>query len=817
MGQTTRLGTEAGCTLDEFCGVRVAINQVEYSTAPGGPTIHIFGRDVQGRLHRIDVTGFRPYFYIPVEQAERTTLSAEMEIEKGTTYRSIRGEPLRRVYTLKPMDVRNVRERFRHFEADIPFATRFMIDCGLTGGVQSPGSPVDYHRLQPASVDAPARICILDIECEDHRGFPEPEKDAIICITCWDSFEDTYTSFLLDPGTAMSTVRLPGEGGLENGCFCAERHAITVCKDERSLLRSFAEYVKGRDPDILSGWNFVDFDLPYITKRMEVLDLSPVQLARLPGMTERTALRGRAVFDLLDAYRRTHQSQLDSFRLDAVAEEELGETKVRYTGTLTDLWRNDPSRLVEYNFKDVQLCVDINSKNYLIEFYREIARYVGCPLERTINSSSVIDVYVLRKAFGRFILPSKGFVSGDEFEGATVFDPSRGVRENVVVLDLKSLYPMAMMTINASPETKDPSGEYRAPNGVRFRKEPDGLTRSILAELLRERDEKKAVRNRYPMGSREYTLYDLQQNVLKVIMNTYYGVSGYARFRLYDREIGAAVTSVGRAIIEHTRKAIEGMGYRVLYGDTDSCMVQLPVSDLADIITTARKIEGVVNASYADFARSVLNADTHYFSIKFEKVFKRFFQAGKKKRYGGHLIWKEGKTVDDIDIVGFEIRRSDSPHITREVQKKVIGMILRGEGFPAVRLYLADVIRTYRAGKYSLDQIGIPGGIGKQLDQYETDDAHIRGANYANEFLGAQYARGSKPKRVYIKYVKSRYPKTDVLCFEYGDQVPSEFVIDYEIMLDKTIRQPISRIIEAVGWEWADVDPSHTTLAQFGL
>ena len=63
----------------------------------------------------------------------------------------------------------------------------------------------------------------------------------------------------------------------------------------------------------------------------------------------------------------------------------------------------------------------------------------------------------------------------------------------------------------------------------------------------------------------------------------------------------------------------------------------------------------------------------------------------------------------------------------------------------------------------------------------------------------------------------AKYPKTDVLCFEYADQVPPEFVVDWELMLDKTIKQPISRIIEALGWEWNDVDPSRTTLAQWGF
>ena len=387
----------------------------------------------------------------------------------------------------------------------------------------------------------------------------------------------------------------------------------------------------------------------------------------------------------------------------------------------------------------------------------------------------------------------------------------------MVVLDLKSLYPMAMMTINASPETKDPNGELKAPNGIRFKKQPDGLTRSIISELLKERDEKKALRNTFAFGSPQYIMYDMQQNVLKVIMNTYYGVSGYTRFRLFDREIGSAVTSVGRAIIEHTRRVIEQQGYKVIYGDTDSCMVQLPPLDQEKTIEMARTIEKHLNESYQEFAKTELNADAHFFSIKFEKIYARFFQAGKKKRYAGSLVWKEGKTVSETDIVGFEIKRSDTPQITKIVQMRVMEMILAGEGYEGIKAYLGDVITKYRAGKYSLDEIGIPGGIGKSLDDYATDDAQVRGAKYANIHLHTEFGKGSKPKRIYIRAVTSKYPKTDVLCFEYGDQVPCEFVVDWELMLDKTIKQPISRIIEALGWDWTDVDPQRTTLAAWGL
>jgi DNA polymerase I len=815
---------------DRDSGIKIAINQVEYTRTSDGPVIHIFGRDVLGKSITIDVTGFRPYFYVPAEQAEALPASSHASLEAGTKYLSIRGEPLRRLYTLNPGDVREERERFKHFEADIPFATRFMIDTGLTGGVSSPSANVDYKELRPSETDAPARSCIIDIECEDERGFPDPQRDAIISITAYDSFPGDYVTFLLVGGGIPATIaKQQDAGGLVNGCFRKERHTICTYGDEAEMLKAFARYIAERDPDVLSGWNFTEFDMPYISQRMERLGLQSSQLARLSGMTERNALRGRALFDLLTAYKKMHLSQKESYRLDAIALEEVGEQKVRYTGTISDLWKKQPALLVEYNFKDVELCVKINKKDNIIEFYREIARYVGCPLDKTLNSSSVVDIFVLRKAFGRYVLPSKGFVNAEEFEGATVFEPSRGVRQNVVVLDLKSLYPMAMMTINASMETKDPNGELRAPNGVRFRKKPDGLTRTIISELLKERDEKKALRNTFEFGSPQYILYDMQQNVLKVIMNTYYGVSGYPRFRLFDREIGSAATSVGRAILEHTRTVIEQMDFKVIYGDTDSCMVQLSKNfGKEQTIATAKTIEKRLNDSYQDFAKNELNADVHFFSIKFEKIYARFFQAGKKKRYAGSLVWKEGKDVEEVDIVGFEIRRSDTPQITKDVQQRVMEMILKGEGKEEIRKYLIEIVKKYRAGEYPLDIIGIPGGIGKDLNNYDIDDAHIRGAKYSNDNFRTEFGKGSKPKRVYIKSIdpsgigNQKYPETNVICFEYGDQVPKEFHVDLDLMLEKTLKQPISRIIEALGWEWNELlDPNKkittaTTFAHWG-
>jgi len=790
---------------------QISINQVEYSTTRDGALIHIFGREDSGTIRHLTVSGFRPYFYIA--EGQRNEQHPQMMVIEDKNYMSIHGEPVARAYTFLPSDVPNIRDRYKHYEADVVFTTRFLVDNNLTGGVEAPSETCKYQDLNPVRVDSPPRVCMLDIECDSYRKFPTSDRDPIIAITCWDSYTGEYTSYLLTP--TKTPVDMSKCVPTKGGCF-SNSHTLFQYSDEKSLLIAFAAYIKNTDPDILSGWNSTAFDIPYIKGRMNALGISTSLIARLPGESEKIPIRGRSTFDLLTGYKKLQDTQKESYRLDAIAEEELGDKKVRYTGTINTLWRTQPDKLVEYNFKDVELCVGINDENDIINFYVEVSRFVGCSLESTVVSSTIIDVYILRRAHGKYVLPSKGHAMGKTFEGAIVFSPSLGMKENVVVLDLKALYPMCMMTMNASPETKDPSGKCHSPNGIRFKCKPDGLTRAIVAELMAERDRKKDEMKKCEVGSNEYRILNMQQGVLKIIMNTYYGVSGYNRFRLYDPDIASAVTSAGREILEYTREIIEKEGYTVIYGDTDSNMVQFP-PDLSvdEIIALARKIEKKLNDSYPAFAKEKMNSDECYFSIKFEKIFRRFFQAGKKKRYAGHLIWKEGKVVDEINVTGFEIRRSDYPQITKDAQKTVLDLLLRGGSIEDMRKYLGKIITDYRKGSYSLDMIGIPGGIQKDISSYEHDDAHLRGAKYSNMYLGSEFGSGSKPKRIYIITVTSKYPQTDVICFEYGDQVPKEFVVDYETMVDKTIRKPVMRLLEPLGLEWSQIDPEVKTLADF--
>ncbi len=979
--------------------IEISTDLVEYSVdRSGDPVIHIFGRDKDGNAQQINVHGFRPYFYTSIDPNALNTTEEDPwidEIELTSTQINIHGDPVWKVFLKSPYHATIAQQKFVHYEADVSYADRFVIDTGINTGVRAPSTDCLVSEIEPINVITPIRVCIIDIEADSQHTFPTPEKNKINCVTCHDSFTGTYDIFYL----------VNDENGIRDGdtltrgeWFDPERMRLHIFAIEQDLLKALQDYVKTIDPDVLTGWNFTGFDMPYIMKRMDVLGLKPMEMGRLRGRfnPQWCSLKGRSEFDMLGGYKKITGGGKMSYRLDAIAEEEVEEHKIHYSGTIHELWCNDPAKFIEYNWKDVELCVRIDAKVRIVDFCRMLARHVGCSIDRSLHNSKIVDMYILSYAHGRYVLPSspKLMAEDDKFEGATVMEPFSGLEEYVVVLDLDSMYPNIMDTINASPETKDPDGEYHAPNGVRFKAKPNGITRDIMRKLSKERKELKKIRDSYGEHDPEYILYDMQQRVIKEVMNSYYGVSGYIKFRLYDQDFGGGVTSTGRAIINHTKQIVEQHGYTVLYGDsvagdslvrisnaygqnaispieqlfqhvdltsiegkeyciphetlytptltkdgtlknvrivyimrhraqkpmyritfykntratiptcldvtedhsvfrynsvanrieavkptelrpfdgmilykpkdgvvddlddyvpvivkgvvpipydgyvydievddkahrffandilvhnTDSVFVKLNVTTKEEALRFGFEIEKIVNASYDAFAQETFGVSEHKIHIKFEKLYRRFFQSGRKKRYAVHIIWKEGVDFDRIDISGFEFKRSDTPAVIKRVQYTLLEKVIRGEDESEGKAYLREEIRKYRSGIYSLDEIGIPGGISKDLDAYEKPDANVRGAIYANTYLNAHFGAGSKPKRVYISTVRSRYPKTDVICFEYGKEVPDVFVIDTKTMFEKSFRGPIERITKALGWEWEEFDPSMTTLASFGI
>ncbi|MEF8829767.1 MAG: DNA-directed DNA polymerase, partial [Haloarcula sp.] len=459
--------------------VEFVVTQVDYTIEGQGddefPVVHVFGRTDDNEPVHARVFDFKPYFYAPTDSVTEDELRQYDSItgweeadEDGEPYESIRGERLTKIFGQTPRDVGQIRDDFDHYEADILFPNRLLIDKDITSGIRVPARELDdgslkvhHEEIRPVEAHADPRVNTFDIEVDDRHGFPEDGEQTIVCLTSHDSYRDEYVVWLYEsPDGIDGPEALAGYDPIRED-FEAD---VRVFDEEEAMLEAFVDYIVDTDPDVLTGWNFDDFDAPYLLDRLEELqsynhdyDLRIDRLSRVDEVWRSgwggPDIKGRVVFDLLYAYKRTQFTELESYRLDAVGEQELGVGKERYTGDIGDLWEQDPEQLLEYNLRDVELCVELDREQDIIDFWDEVRTFVGCKLEDATTPGDAVDMYVLHKLHGEFALPSKGQQESEDYEGGAVFDPITGVRENVTVLDLKSLYPMCMVTTNASPET----------------------------------------------------------------------------------------------------------------------------------------------------------------------------------------------------------------------------------------------------------------------------------------------------------------------------------------------------------------------------
>jgi len=870
--------------------VDMAVTRIEQGskfTADGGrkPMIHVYGRRPDDAITddpvHIAVEGFEPYFYAPEpdgdQDVEDIVAGSDVITRAGSTETEVRGQTVRQMFTQMPREVAEARETFdEHWEADVRFNNRFRYDKKIQSGVRVDVGDADptgnefavHHTAFGETFDTELRYRTMfyDIEVDDSSGFPDPEDatEEVLSVAAHDSGRDEYVLWLnASEGQEVESVRerfeadtTPFEGYTPAGDWDTDGPIeASVCypelrtfESEWAMLDDFVGYVSEADPDLLSGWNFTEFDALYVINRLDELGLDSDRLARGDRQSYEKrdfgsqvgVVEGRTCIDLMKAYDRSTFTELDSTALDTIGADLLDVGKTEYVDSYRDLWTDSPERFLSYALRDVELCVEIErQKRVLGETWSEVARIAGLEIGQAPIPNDTVDSYILHEVHGDIVLPSKGENADEDYEGATVFDAPEGMFENVVALDLASLYPMSMRTINASPETRvDPEtydGEtIESPNGVHFRSEPDGLIKHMVEDLLDERQRFKDLRDQYQEGDPEYDTYDEQQGVIKRIMNSFYGVLGFDRFRLYDSEMGAAVTACGRAVLKATATAVESLGYSVLYGDTDSAYVQLE-SDLSDeeIEAMGYRLEREINDAYDEFACEQFEVEEHYFDLEFEKIYRRYYQAGQKKRYAGRVVWKDGHWLDDPydDIVGFETQRSSTSEVTKTVMSETFNMILEGASEDAIREYVHGELQKVENGDYGLDQIAVPQGIGKPFSEYDNwTDIQIggRGAYFANLVLGTNFGEGDKPMHVYLDMVDPSWYEANqeqinraavddpekyaqwrkeerIIAFEDPAQIPDEFEVDLDEQITKILRRPIGRIVEPLGISWSEI------------
>ena len=373
----------------------------------------------------------------------------------------------------------------------------------------------------------------IDIEVDIESGFPTPEKaeNEVTSIAIYDEAGDQRCVWILDKDGVVENVSKPG-------------YEVTSCSDERTLLSRFLVKYQEIRPTLITGWNIDFFDIPYLYNRMchiigekQARCLSPINDVIWLKHRNRYRISGVSCLDYMALYKNFTYNQESSYSLEAISQKELGKGKIKYEGSLNDLMRNDIQGYIDYNMNDVDLVYEIDQKMKLMDLARSICHKGHVPYEDFLFPTRYLDgaalTYLKRL---NIVSPSRRPRSTEELNllGAYVKAPNPGRYKWVYDLDLTSLYPSIIMTLNVSPETKvtklsnfdghkyikntgthytdewngwETSQDLRkyledndysiAANGVVYDKTIKGFLPSILDNWFNERVEYKNLRKKY--------------------------------------------------------------------------------------------------------------------------------------------------------------------------------------------------------------------------------------------------------------------------------------------------------------------------------
>ena len=581
---------------------------VHYDTDKVG----VWERNSEGK--RIYKEFKRPhYFYVPKEGGAHRGLDG-VELEKLVFDSEDEFKAEGRRYPVK-------------YESDIPPLFKVLMN--------------EYHDLPTPVVN----YAFLDIETDysSKIGFPAPSNPyaRINAVTIWQSWTKQYLTYVLPPILDDGTVWqgtledieaefkvLAEKGELREN----DKPIIKICKHENELIACMLEDIQ--DADIISGWNSEFYDIPYIVRRVELQ--MPHLLKKLCftgcakpkqrfverfGTQEMVySLSGRTHLDYLDLFKKFTFEGRTSYSLGNILQEEIGLPKLHYEGTLEQLYKNDFPRFVAYNFRDVGGLVDLDIKFKFIQLVNQMAHENTCLFENILGTVRYVETGIANRAHNvhNLIVPDKRMMTdGEKVEGALVLNPRIGMHEWIGSVDINSLYPSVIRSLNISPEKfvgqfMDGEADWRGimierdnrPHYLRFddgevfeatgeewrsllvekkwavsaygtvfdQSNGLGLVADTLAFWFAERKRLQAEKKKFtklakeekdPVKKAEYERqaehYDLLQLTKKIQLNSTYGALLNAAFRFGRKEMGASVTACGRMITTHMMEKIHSL------------------------------------------------------------------------------------------------------------------------------------------------------------------------------------------------------------------------------------------------------------------
>jgi DNA polymerase-2 len=754
------------------------------------------------------VTGQELVFFIARNEAEQATLvlrgvrqwrMAEVELK---TYRN---EPVNACYFRSQRSAREAQQRLdnaniRYWEADIRPPERYLMERFVTAAaqldfagsvasnqLQSPPQQLN-PRISPADYRPQLRMVSLDIETS-------MDAKQLYSIAVW--------------GEREQRVFMVGEGATTEGVF--------YCRDEKDCLLTFFAWLTEFDPDILIGWNVVQFDLWVLESLCQKWGIE-LQLGRGgqsihwrqeegEGGRRYLTIPGRVVLDGIELLKAANY-RFDSYSLQNIAETLLGEGKLLHGSQrgddITELFLTDKPALAAYNLRDCELVWRIFADKKLLHFALERSQLTGLLLDRIGGSVAAFEYLYLPRLHRRgYVAPNLGELESDVISpGGYVMNSRPGIYDNVLVLDFKSLYPSIMRTFLIDPcafwlaQHQQLPDEKIVPgfNEAYFAREGHILPQ-VIETLSSARDQAKKEKNA-PLS-----------HAIKIIMNSFYGVLGSTGCRFFDPRVCSSITLRGHEVIQRSRDWIEQQGYAVIYGDTDSLFVWMENNCVGSPPKSAEQCQKIgerlarelniwwqqtIQTEFKLPCAMEIQFETHY--LRFLMPTMRGSDIGTKKRYAGVVTKANG--AQELVFKGLENVRTDWTQLARDFQLELYRKIFAGEDYQDfVRATASAVQHGERDHELVYHK-----RLRRHLHEYQKNvPPHVQAARKLDQWSGEKLRRGD-----WIDYVITLSGPEPVAA----QQSP----LDYQHYIDKQLTPVADSILYFVEQSLAELVESQMGL-----
>jgi len=653
------------------------------------------------------------------------------------------------------------------YESDVDPLKRFLMERLIFMQMKLTGEAIKENnitkfinpKIAPCEINPDLLIASLDIETSGNGN-----DIYSIALHIWNSEYEIKKVFII----GQKTKNFP--------------EYISFCKSEIELITSFIDWFNKIDPDIIIGWHIVGFDLLYLEKKCNELNLN-FNLGRNAGRLSIikkeqrgyfASLPGRVIIDGPTALR-TSFFNFEDYKLETVAQELLGmgknissdENKVK---EIERLFIEDKILLAEYNLQDALLVSEIFKKVDLIGLYVKRAQISGLFMDQLGMMTAAFDHFYLPQLHKKgFVAPNvKDIITTEHAEGGYVLEPEPGIYENIVVLDFKSLYPSIIRTFKIDPYSllMKAKNTVLTPNGYKF-SFTDNILPDYIDKLLENR--KEAIFK----GDKQLS------QAIKILMNSFYGVMGSFGCRFFHPDLPRAITGTGHKLLIGSKDYLETLGYKVIYGDTDSLFIKLKDVFYSEGENQGIKLAEVLNNYWKEKLKNDFNVQS-YLELEFEKFYEKFVitpargsETGAKKRYVG-LINNNGNKK--IEFVGMEFVRSDWTKLAKEFQEELYMKIFQDE---EIDEFIRNTIRNLKEGKFD-NKLIYRKRLRKDIDNYTKNiPPHVRAAKMLRE-----------PGDVVYYVITERGPIP--VQFKYND-------LDYNHYIEKQLKPIAEAVLSLLG------------------